>query len=115
MTLMAPATVSQPVAPRNPPITGYGTKRITRPARAIPSPHSKIPASALPIAMTISVGSSRWGPAPLAMSRPISEAASPAVTAEVDVSGPAMAKGSELRSATTNALTAVDRNVTAIP
>jgi len=42
-------------------------------------------------------------------------AASVAVTAEVDVSGPAIANGSELRNAMTVAAIAADKKVTAMP
>jgi len=42
-------------------------------------------------------------------------AASVAVTAEVDVSGPAIANGSELRNAMTAAAMAADKKVTAMP
>ena len=42
-------------------------------------------------------------------------ATSVAVTAEVEVSGPAIANGNELRSATTAAATAADRKVMATP
>ena len=37
------------------------------------------------------------------------------MTTEVELSGPAMVKGSELRSATTNAPTVVEMKVAAIP
>jgi hypothetical protein len=37
------------------------------------------------------------------------------VTTEVELSGPAMVKGSELRSATTNALMVVEMKIAAIP
>ena len=42
-------------------------------------------------------------------------AASVAVTAEVDVSGPAMANGSELHNAMTAAAIAADKKVIAMP
>ncbi|MGB8563299.1 MAG: hypothetical protein WCD83_07760 [Pseudolabrys sp.] len=71
--------------------------------------------SALPIAITINVGFSSWSPTPAAMSRSTSAAASTAVTAEVDESGPAIANGSEPRMATTNAAIAVETNVAATP
>ena len=38
-----PKRISTPVAPRNPPITEYGTKRIARPPRARPNAHSSSP------------------------------------------------------------------------
>ncbi len=65
-------------------------------------------------AITISTGSSS-SVSPAAESRAAMAAASAAITAEVEESGPAMAKGSELRQATIAAATAADRKVTAMP
>jgi hypothetical protein len=60
-------------------------------------------------------GASKSSGAPWAMSRSISAATSDAVTAAVAPSGPAMAKGSELRAAMIEALTALVRKVAAMP
>ena len=85
------------------------------PARARPSPQSRMPVNAAVSASTIMTGASRSSGAPSAISRSISAATSDAVTAAVAPSGPAMAKGSELRAATMAALIALVRNVAAMP
>ena len=87
---------------------------MARPARMMPRPHSNSPVMPVASAITISVGaSSRVSPA--AMRRCAIAATSAAITAEVDESGPAMAKGSELRQATMAPATAAVKKVTAMP
>ncbi len=114
ITCIAPVIISQPVAPRKPPITGKGTKRIARPACVKPSTQSSNPVSAVVSDRAISVGASRSVP-PEAMTRWITLATSAASTTEVELSGPATAKDSELRSATITPAIAADKNVTAMP
>jgi hypothetical protein len=62
----------------------------------------------------IKVDGSRW-PFPSAARRAAVLAARVAVTAEVEVSGPAIAKGNELRKAMTAAAMVADRKVAAMP
>ena len=115
MTCTAPVTISQPVAPKKPPITGKGTNRIARPARVKPSMQSSTPVIAVASAIAISVGTRRSVVRPSAARRWIMAATSAAMMAEVPLSGPATANGSELRSATTAAATVADMNVSATP
>ena len=67
------------------------------------------------MAKTIITGASRSSGAPSLMSRSMSAPTSDAVTAAVAPSGPAMAKGRELRTATTAALIVVVTKVAAMP
>jgi hypothetical protein len=85
------------------------------PARARPSTQRRTPVSAVTIAKTIMTGASRSSGAPWLMSCSISAATSDAVTAAVAPSGPAMAKGRELRTATMAALMVVVIKVAAMP
>ena len=93
--------ISHPVAPRNPPMTGKGTNRIARPACVNPRMQSTSPVNAVASDMTMSVGSRRSALPPWATMRWTTVATMAAMTTEIELSGPAMAKGSELRSATT--------------
>ena len=102
-TWIAPSNISQPVAPRNPPITGYGTKRIARPARVKPSTQSRSAGRCSAERHEDQGRHQQVGVLPLAIRFWAMTATSAAVTAEVEVSGPAIANGSELRSATTAA------------
>ena len=79
-----------------------------------PSTQSNSPVIAVARVIVIKVGRSR-SVLPLATRRAAMAATRVAVTAEVEVSGPAMANGSELRHATTAAPMAADRNVMAMP
>ena len=95
-------------------MTGKGTKRMARPARVIPRIHNTMPVAAVVSAMTMSVASSTslWPPAAM---RRISVATIAAMMTEMELSGPATAKNSELRDATTAPATAADRKVTDTP
>jgi len=90
-------------------------KRMAPPARATPSPKNKRPVSAAESPMTIITGARRSSGTPSALSLPSRATTSVAVTATVAPSGPAMAKGRELRAATKAALMAVVRKVAAMP
>jgi hypothetical protein len=90
-------------------------KRITPPARAIPSPNIKSPVSPAEMAMMIIVGGSRDPGEPRAASCSTRAATSVEVTATVVASGPAMAKGIELRHATMAALTVEAMKVAVMP
>src|SRR5262249_4576442 len=92
----------------------YGINRIERPVLDNPRRQSTMPVAAVASAITIKTGGSKLV-FPPATSCAAMAAASVAVTAEVDVSGPAIANGSELRNAVTAAATAADRKVTAMP
>src|SRR5262249_42874256 len=85
------------------------------PARVKPSRQSNSPVMAVVSAIKISAGSSRWLPFPDATRRSAIAATSVAVIADVEVSGPAIANGNELRHATTAAATPAVRKVTATP
>ncbi len=113
-TPIAPMSISQPVAAMKPPMTGKGTKRMARPARNIPRPLSRNPVRPVANTITINVGASR-STSPAASRRCAIVASSAATTAEVEESGPAIVKGSELRQVTIAPATAADMNVTATP
>ena len=87
---------------------------MARPAWVNPSTQSSSPVSAVASAMAISAGSSR-SLLPLATKCCTSVATKAARTTEIELSGPATAKGSELRIATIAPPTAADKNVTAMP
>ena len=70
--------------------------------------------TAVAAAITINVGGRR-SVYPVAAKRCAMAASSAATTAEVEESGPAMVKGSELRQLTIAPAIAADRNVTAMP
>jgi len=74
-----------------------------------------MPVSAAESAMMIATGASRSSGRPWAVSRATSALTKVAVTATVVGSGPAMAKGSELRAATIAAVTALVMKVAAMP
>ena len=90
-------------------------KRMAPPARAKPNALSRMPVSAAETAMMIATGASKSSGRPWAASRAISALTKVAVTATVVGSGPAMAKGRELRSATMAAVTALVMKVAARP
>ena len=75
---------------------------------------SNSPVNAVASAMAIKAGSSRSVP-PAATRCCTSVATNAARTTEMELSGPATANGSELRSATIEPPMAADRNVTAMP
>ncbi len=87
---------------------------MARPAWVNPSTQSSNPVSAVVNDMAIRVGASRSVP-PYATSRWTRVATIAAMTTEMELSGPATAKGSELRNATIDPPTAADKNVTATP
>ena len=66
-------------------------------------------------AMTMIARSKRCSVAPSAIIRSRNAATNAAMTAEVELSGPAIANGSELRSPMTKPAIAAERNVTATP
>ncbi len=74
-----------------------------------------MPVSTVTSATTIMIGARRSSGAPSAMSCSVRAATSVAVTAAVEPSGPAMAKGSELHTATIAALIALVIKVAAMP
>src|SRR5437867_114900 len=82
-------------------------KRMAAPVRARPRQKRRIPVSAVASATTIMTGASRSSGGPVSINRSATVAASVAVTAAVAPSGPAIAKGIELRAATNAALMAV--------
>jgi hypothetical protein len=90
-------------------------KRIAPPARASPRKKSKRPVNRVARATTIMTGAKRSSGGPISINRWTTVAASVAVTAAVAPSGAAMAKGSELRAATKEALMAVVMKVAARP
>ena len=87
---------------------------MARPARVIPRTQSSSPVTPVLSTITTSVGPSR-SVLPLSVRCWTTAATRAAMTADVDASGPAIAKGSELRIATTAAATAAERKVMATP
>ena len=87
---------------------------MARPACVKPSTQSNAPVSAVVSDIAISVGARR-SVLPVATRRWTTVATKAAKTTEIELSGPATAKGNELRSATIEPPTAADRNVTAMP
>ena len=87
---------------------------MTPPAREKPSVQSKRPVRPALMPKTIRTGVSKSS-APLAARGPTTAAANAAVTAAVEPSGPAIMNGTELRTATVKAPTAVVIKVAAMP
>src|SRR5262245_5679986 len=81
---------------------------MARPVLDNPRRQSTMPVAAVASAITIKTGGSKLV-FPAATSCAAMAAASVAVTAEVDVSGPAIANASELRNAVTAAAMAADK------
>ena len=71
---------------------------MARPIRVRPKPHSTMPVAIVDRPSVISTGASSGADGSAAVMRSTSEAARIAVTAAVELSGPAIAKGSELPS-----------------
>lgn len=88
---------------------------MARPIRVSPSPHSTIPVSMVDRPSVIRTGESSGADRLAASMRSTSEAAKMPVTAAVELSGPATAKGRELPSPMTAARTAELMKVAAMP
>jgi hypothetical protein len=109
----APRIISGPDDPWNPPITEKGTKRMARPARAMPSVHSSTPLSAEVMTSATRMAGRRSCCGPVKCLASVATRA--AMTAHVGPSGPPMAKGSELRQAMIAPPTAPVMKVAAVP
>ncbi|MGY4220824.1 hypothetical protein ACVMFB_007323 [Bradyrhizobium sp. USDA 4522] len=88
---------------------------MARPNRVSPRQHSTMPVTMVESPSVISTGASSSAVGLAALTRSTSEAIRIPVTAAVEVSGPATAKGSELPSAIKVASTAEEMNVAATP
>ncbi len=88
---------------------------MARPIRVTPKPHSTMPVRIVEKPSVISVGASSGAVGSVAAMRSTSEAANMPVIAAVELSGPAIAKGRELPSASMAASTADVMNVAATP
>ena len=88
---------------------------MARPIRVTPKPQSTIPVTIVEKPSVIRVGASSGAVGSVAAMRSTSEAASMPVIHAVELSGPPIAKGSELPSASTAARTADVVNVAATP
>ena len=87
---------------------------MARPAWVNPRMQSKSPVSAVVSDIAISVGASRSA-LPRDSALDDGRDQRPPMTTEMELSGPATAKGSELRQATIVPPTAADKKVTAMP
>ncbi len=88
---------------------------MARPIRVTPNPQSTMPVTMVEKPSVIRIGASSGAEGSVAAMRSTSEAAKMPVIAAVELSGPPIAKGMELPSASTAARTAEVMNVAATP